>query len=67
MYNWRPPSQSKLTLIISNIELTHLGSETYNYYSYRGLVCHSTLCIQFYPNIWYKINCSEAINQSFVV
>ena len=24
---WMPPSQSELTLIISNMDLTHLGSE----------------------------------------
>ena len=32
MYNWRPPSLSELTPIIIKMELTHLISDTSNYY-----------------------------------
>ena len=30
--SWRPPSLSELTLMLSNMGLTHLGSEASNYY-----------------------------------
>ena len=30
-FNWRPPSLSELTLVIFDMELTHLGSEASNF------------------------------------
>ena len=49
---WRPPDLCELTPIISNIELTNLGSESSNYCKLYILLCATIMKVNFLITKW---------------